>query len=161
MDIFDSAMQLEKDGEAYYREIAEKCNNEGLSKILNMLADDEVKHYNIFKSMKESEDYAFTDTEILSEAKNVFAYMKQSMEDFDPNISQVEMYEKAQELEKKSEDFYMEKSEEVKDEKQKDILFKIAREERKHYLLLENIIEFVRKPDVWIENAEFSHLDEY
>lgn len=34
-------------------------------------------------------------------------------------------------------------------------------EEKKHYFLLDNIIEFVSRPEQWLENAEFYHLEEY
>ncbi|MBU1076051.1 MAG: ferritin family protein [Spirochaetes bacterium] len=161
MDIFDLAMQMEKEGEAYYREIAGKCMNDGLSKILNMLADDEAKHYSVFKQMKEAQNTDLIETDVLANAKLVFAKMKQSMQDFDPQIGQVELYERALEFEKTSEDFYMDKAEEVTDEKQKELFIRIAEEEIKHYFLIENIIDFVRKPDTWIEDAEFNHLDEY
>ncbi|MFH1613968.1 MAG: ferritin family protein [Planctomycetota bacterium] len=44
VDIFDYALQMEKDGESFYREIAQKTSNKGLQAILTMLADEEVKH---------------------------------------------------------------------------------------------------------------------
>ena len=36
MDIFEFAMQMEKDGESYYREIAAKVDNKGVKKILGI-----------------------------------------------------------------------------------------------------------------------------
>ncbi len=50
MDIFDYAIQMEKDGEKYYREIAGKTNNKGLATIMNMLADEEVRHIQIIEN---------------------------------------------------------------------------------------------------------------
>jgi rubrerythrin len=35
-----------------------------------------------------------------------------------------------------------------------------VKEEKRHRWILENIIEFVTKPEVWAENAEFDHLEE-
>jgi rubrerythrin len=46
-------------------------------------------------------------------------------------------------------------------ETHKEIFLKLADEEKKHYFLLENIIDFVSRPQKWLENAEFYHLDEY
>ena len=43
----------------------------------------------------------------------------------------------------------------------KRIFQKLAEEEKKHYFLLENIIQFVSRPETWLENAEFYHLEEY
>jgi len=68
---------------------------------------------------------------------------------------------KAQDIEKRSWDFYLEKSSEVKLQYQKEFFLKPAEEEKKHYFLLDNIIEFVSRPETWLENAEFCHLEEY
>ena len=53
MNVFEFAMNMEKDGENYYRELAGKADHKGMVNILNMLAEDEVKHYNILREMKE------------------------------------------------------------------------------------------------------------
>ena len=52
MDIYEYAMQMEKDGEDLYREVASRTANKGLRTILAMLADAEVKHYKLFQNMK-------------------------------------------------------------------------------------------------------------
>jgi rubrerythrin len=162
MNIFDFAMTMEKDGESYYRELAKKCNDkEGLRKILNMLADDEVKHYQTLEKMKNMETADIEETQILKNVKNIFVQLKEERAEIKTDISQLDLYKKAQEIEKKSEDFYLQKVEELENEKHKQILLKIADEEKKHYYLLQNIIEFVSRPQKWIENAEFHHLEEY
>lgn len=160
MDIFEYAMQMEKDGEDYYRQLAQQTKNEGLKTILIMLADEEVKHQNVIEKMKK-EKTQLAQTTILNDARNVFAQLKESGEKFDFNVEQKEIYIKAQDIEKKSQDFYTEKANEIKDEYKKDIFLRLAEEEKKHCFLLENIIEFVSRPETWLENAEFHHLDEY
>lgn len=160
MDIFEYAMQMEKDGEDYYRQLAQQTENKGLKTILTILADEEVKHFNTVKKMK-TEKPQMVETTILSSAKNIFVQLKESDEKFGSDIEQKELYVKAQDIEKKSQDFYLEKANEVKGEYQKDIFLKLAEEEKKHYFLLENIIEFISRPETWLENAEFNHLDEY
>lgn len=160
MNIFEFAMQMEKDGEQYYRELASKTNDKGLISIFNMLADDEVKHYHIIQQMMNNQTTAMVDTEVLANAKNIFAEMKQTGQSMVSDTSQIDMYRHAQENEKKSEDFYRQKAAEV-DESNRDILLRMAEEEKRHYFLLDNIIEFVNRPDTWLENAEFNHLDEY
>lgn len=160
MDIFEYAMQMEKDGEDYYRQLARQTENKGLKTILTMLADEEVKHRNAIEKMKQ-EKPQLAKTTILDDARNVFVRMKKSGEKFDFYIGQKELYRKAQDIEKKSQDFYTEKANKVKQEYQKDIFLKLAEEEKKHYFLLENIIEFVSRPETWLENAEVFHLEEY
>ncbi len=160
MDIFEYAMQMEKDGEAYYRQLAQQTTNKGLKTILTMLADEEVKHYNAIDKTKTGESQ-ITETTILADAKNIFVQLKDSGEGFDVEISQIDLYKKAQDIEEKSRNFYLEKANEVGQDYQKELFLKLAEEEKKHYFLLDNIIEFVSGPEHWLENAEFYHLEEY
>jgi rubrerythrin len=160
MDIFEYAMQMEKDGEEFYRRLAQQATNKGLKTILTMLADDEVKHYNAIKAMQ-TEKPDMPETTILSGAKNVFVQIKDSGEGFDLDVKQIDLYKKAQGIEQKSRDFYLQKADETTDKAQKDIFLKLADEEKRHYFLLDNIIELVSRPERWLENAEFYHLEEY
>jgi len=157
MDMFDFAMRMEKEGEAYYRELAQKCGDKGLAKILTMLADEEIKHYDIFRRMKTG-NVVVPETPILANVKNIFQEMRDKGETFDFDAYQVDFYHKAQEIEKKSEDFYREKAAEVEDQDQKVNLRKIADEERQHFLILDGIIDFLRRPQMWLENAEWSNI---
>jgi len=161
MNIFDYAMKMEKDGENYYRELSKKVKNKGLKKIFNMLAEDEVKHYNTFKDMKEDVDSEMSDTKILNDSKNIFEKMKDEGDNFDFEDEHKNQYKKALEIEERSINFYNEKSKEVESEFQKNMFKKIAEEERKHYNLVYNIVEFVSRPDQWLDDAEWYHLEEY
>ncbi len=160
INIFEYAMQMEKDGEDYYRQLVQQTANKGMRTILTMLADEEVKHYNAVEKMK-TEKPQIAETKILTDAKSVFVQIKESGESFDFDIKQTELYRKAQDIEKKSRDFYAEKANEVTEEYQKEIFLKFADEEKSHYFLLENLIDFISRPETWLENAEFYHLEEY
>jgi rubrerythrin len=153
-------MQMEKDGEDYYRQLVQQTANKGMRTILTMLADEEVKHYNAIEKMK-TEKPQIAETKILTDAKNVFVQIKESGESFDFDIKQTELYRQARDLEKKSRDFYLEKANEVEEKYQEEVFLRLADEEKKHYFLLENIVEFVSRPETWLENAEFNHLEEY
>lgn len=160
MDTLEYAMQMEKDGQEYYRQLAEQTDNKGLKNILGMLADEEARHYEVIRQMP-TETAGAGESTILVEAKNVFEELKESGEQFDFEASQKEVYRKAQDMEKRSRDFYIEKAGEATDEGQRQTLLGLAEEEKKHYFLLENIIEFVSRPESWLEDAEFYHLEEY
>lgn len=162
MNMFDFAMAMERDGERYYRELAAQVQDEGLRLILETLADDEVKHYEIFREMKASAPVAMADTEVLARARNVFVQISEAKEQhFDLAAGQVEMYRKAQEIEQKSIDFYQSKVKELPEGPTRELLRRIVEEERKHYTLLGHIIDFVERPLQWLEDAEFNHLDDY
>jgi rubrerythrin len=160
MNIFDFAMEKEKFSEDYYRQLSVKSNNKGLKTIFNMLADEEARHYRIVSGMKKDIVPDLAETSVLSDAKNIFSRMRESAQSFNFNISQAELYKKALKIEQQSRDFYLEKAKEVA-RVHKEIFLELANEEKKHYFLLENIIEFVSRPQTWLENAEFYHLEEY
>jgi len=166
MDIFDFAMQMEKDGQAYYEKMAEQAENQVLKSILMNLAQDEVKHYNIFKKFKEGDlsgidDMESSTMETLRNAKNVFQKLSASKPDMTFPADIVGAWKEAQEIEKKSEDFYRMKAEEVDNEGVKKTVLRIADEEHKHWVLIENVLEFLDRPNHWLEDAEWNHLDEY
>jgi len=162
MNIYKYAMKMEKDSENYYSELANQTGDVGLRNILKMLADDEVKHYNIIEQMMKNDvNVELAETDILKNAKNIFIKIKGKNLVFDFDLPQVDFYRKAQKFEEKSYKFYMEMSDKVEIESQRTIFLKLAGEEKKHMYLLENLVEFVSRPETWIENAEFNHLDDY
>lgn len=160
MIIFEYAMQMEKDGEEFYRDIARNTENAGVRYILTMLADEEVHHFEILQQIEDSSP-ELTESKLLDHAENVFVQMKETGQSLDIDVSQTDLYREGQAIEQKSIDFYTEKANEVPEEYQKQIFLKLAQEEKKHYFLLENIIDFVSRPATWLENAEFCHLEEY
>ena len=161
MNIFKFAMKMEKDGENYYRELMGYTENKGIQSILKMLADQEANHYEILMKMSKETDTAYTFTDVLDDAKNVFETLKAEKMPVNFNIPQKEFYEKARDIEKKSFKFYLEKSREVENPKHQKVLAVLAEEEKRHMVLMENFVDFVSRPDTWIENAEFTKLEEY
>ncbi len=161
MNIFEFAMQKEKYSEDYYRRLAGETNNKGLRNIFGMLAGEEAKHYSVIKQMKNKIPEKVYNTDVIPNAKDIFMRMKKSKEKFDFDASQIDVYKTAQDIEKNSREFYLQKADEAEDRCQKGIFAKLAEEEKKHYFLLQNIIEFVSRPETWLENAEFYHLEEY
>ncbi len=160
MDIFKYAMQMELDGKHFYIDLAKKTNNKGIKSILNMMAESETKHYNVILSMQKNDKTQYsTDTEVLTKVKNIFMKMKEEKE-IDVDVSQVEIYKKALEVETNSEKFYLERADDEKDPHKKEIFLTLAKEEKSHCVILENIVNFVSQPVNWLENSEWYHVDE-
>ncbi len=164
MDIFAFAMKMEMDGKNFYLEHAAKAPSPELKKILKELAGDEQKHYEIFKSLQEGIPVEYEETrktKILSSVKNVFETIKAENRDhsFPPEAQKV--WEQAREIEKRSETFYREKANEITNDEQKHILTRIADEEHKHWVTIENVIKFLDRPRHWLEDAEWSNLEDY
>jgi|TARA_B100000315_G_C14529539_1_gene565478 rubrerythrin len=161
MNIFELAIKTEEEGEIYYRNLAKRTTNPEFKRVLHWLADDEARHRDFFKAMMEGKSPEILDSDLLKNVKVVFEKMAESKENFDFLPSEVDIYRKAQQLEKDTMDFYLKTARDTDDHKQKDLLIQMAKEEEKHYVLLDNITRFVQRPREWLENAEFTQLDDY
>ncbi|MEW6015505.1 MAG: ferritin family protein [Candidatus Zixiibacteriota bacterium] len=165
MDIFEFAMKMEQDGQAFYEKMAGQSANAALKNILQDLAHDEVKHYNIFKRFRDGDFSAASEmqssSKVFQRAKNVFESIaaKKDFKEFPTDV--VAAWKKAQEIEKKSEDFYREKAASAENEKARKTIMLIADEEHKHWALIENVLQFLERPKQWLEDAEWNNLDRY
>lgn len=165
MNIYQFAMQMEKDGENYYRLLAKESTVPGLARIFLMLADEEVKHYNVIERLSRKESNPpLVAARILENVKNVFVTMQVAKEDLRIDTTKAASeYRKACAIEEMSQKFYLEKAGLVEDGYERQIFLRLAKEEGNHLRIMENIVEFVSRPEPgnWLENAEWHHLNEY
>lgn len=165
MNIYEFAMQMEKDGENYYRLLAKESTVPGLSNIFTMLADEEAKHFKALELIsKKKQDPLLVNTNILDNVKNIFVGMKEAKEEPQIDASNATReYRKACTTEELSRAFYLEKAELAENAPIREIFLQLAKEETNHLRIMENIVEFVSKPEPgnWLENAEWHHLEEY
>jgi len=159
MNIFDQAMALEQEGESLYRQFAQEAPDRGMKHIFTWLADQEARHCQIFRDMKVSKAVSVTEGPELQDIKDIFDGWKDSEACINIKTTQADVYRRALGIEQKSISVYENYANQCADAKQKAIFLKIAGEEKRHEWIVENIIEFITKPEVWAENAEFSHLD--
>ncbi len=161
MDIFEFAMNKEKSSEDYYRQLAAKSPTIGLKNILTMLADEETRHYQSIQRMQAESAIKVTDTPVLANATAEFQKMRDSAERFNFHIDEVRLYRKACDIEKQSRQYYAQKAQEVEDPQQKSVFLELAEEENKHLRVVQAICDFVARPEIFIENAEMYHFDDY
>jgi len=160
MNVYEYAMKVEKDGELYYRDLASKTNDVGLKSILNMLAEEEVKHYVVFDKMNKKQIIPTQPiVDVFTSAKTIFEKMHEDNKAGTFSEDQVDFYKSALRSEENSYKFYIEKALMLEDEEQKAIFMRIAEEERQHMVLLENLVEYISFPERWLENAEFNHME--
>jgi hypothetical protein len=150
---------MELDGRYFYLDLAKKTENSGIKSVLTMMAESEVKHYNVILDMQKNDKTEYSkDAAVLKEIKNVFMKMKEEKE-IDVDVSQVEFYKKALEIETNSEKFYLERANEETDPHRKEIFLVLAEEEKVHCILLVNLVNLVSQTDNWIENSEWYDID--
>lgn len=158
MDNFEFSIQMEKDAEALYRKMADNAPVEGIKKVLLMLAEDEVRHRiaieNLQKKMAVEQEKGSA-----LEIKTVFDEMKKDKAITGISVDAVEDYEKAVEIEQRGIDFYKEKFEESDDPADKKLFEVLMRQESYHLQTTKNLLDMVRRPEWWVENAEFNPHD--
>lgn len=155
MNVYEYAMKVEKEGEAYYREMAAAATNSGLKRIFTMLADEEVKHYNVFKNMMKKEDMNLEELDLITDTKTIFQTLNEEKNNVTFDAEQIKFYKDAIAREESSHDFYAEKAAELDNEKQKKIFLHVAKEEIIHKQILEEIVAFLEEPADWVASAEF------
>jgi len=161
VNIIEHALKMEKDGEAYYRELASNAGNKDIEEIFIMLAEAEAKHYESFLQLKNEQDIITSEENLLPEIKTIFQRMSVEKPSINVQQGQIDAYKKARNIEKESRDFYLKKYEETSDPIEKELCMNVAEEEQQHYIILDNIINFMASPDTWLEDAEWSHMDTY
>lgn len=165
MNAFEYAMKMELDGKTYFEEQAAKMSDPTLKRIFDELASDEDHHYLIFKSLHDGEhpDYeAAFKTDILSTTKNIFQKLSESrikIANYPADVKAA--WVKARDIEDDAENFYREQAAKTTDQTQKRIWDRIAEEEHKHWVAMNHIVDFIDRPNRWLEDAEWSNLEPY
>lgn len=149
MNIFDFAIKMEDDGEAFYQKLSEQSHDPRLKKIFLRLSQDEQKHKDVFLGLKVADKgVMMPSTTILDDAKTIFDSFVLSGESFIPKTD-LGAYKLALDMETKSSKFYGEAAVNEKDTETKKLLLKIAEEEHKHYMILENLYDFAFAPHLY------------
>jgi len=162
MDVFEYAMKMELDGKAFYENGAASTDNPQLKKIFTMLAEEEHRHFNVFKKMKagetaDSADLAPKGQTVLT-AKNVFKEMIDAGKESLEGDTTKDLWRDAIEIERKSEKLYRDAADEEKDEKRKEMLNLIADEEKNHIYLIDNMIAFLTDPATFIASQNYKNF---
>jgi rubrerythrin len=159
MNLYDFAIQMSSDGEKFFHTLTKQVKKPGLRTILVMLANDQASHCRNFEKMKKAEGASLSDARSLTGAINPFAQRLKRFgrgERLDDNLPPAELYRRGQELDKECEDFYRKRASRVKDRRLKQAFLVVAEEQRKHFVTLEHLINFILEPQQELEDAEWS-----
>ncbi|MEW6412365.1 MAG: ferritin family protein [Candidatus Zixiibacteriota bacterium] len=163
MNMFEFAMQMELDGKAFYLKHAGEQKNADLRQVLTMLAEEEQKHYNIFKKLNEGAGPSALTTgqshsATLTKAKNIFVELSNNTKHPSFTDNEKSIWLEALKLEEKSEKFYREKAEEEPDPARKNLLNLIANEERNHIYMIDSVLTYMKFPDTFSDTAKFKNF---
>lgn len=159
MNVFDVAMKMEIDGKAYYEKLASQTDLPGLQTIFRQMAEDEQKHFEAFKAMKSGKKLPdHTDGTTLAEARNVFANLPRPEVAIKNVKDTLEAYQYAMDVEAESQRFYEKAASEETDPQIKEVLLKIAAEEKHHFDIMQNVYDFTNAPNQYLSGAEISNI---
>lgn len=163
MDILDFAMQMEKDGKAFYEKSAAESTDPELKKILLQLAEEERNHYEFFRRLKETPTDltagdVLTGSSTLAEVKNIFEDMAAKKEHNSFGEEVVEVWTKALRIEEKAVKFYSEEADKEDDEKRKKLILRIAKEEKTHVQMIDGVLMYVKHPEAFAASAQFKNF---
>jgi rubrerythrin len=161
MDIFKFALDFEREHKNFYQKQARESENEYLKNIFDYLAEEERKHEKIVKQLSKEKKSEHIESDILPRAKEAFAKISATIANENIPVEQVDVYKKALEMETENREYYQARVEETELPFVRRAFASLAKEEKKHETIMRNLVEFVNRPNTWLDDAEWNHLEDY
>jgi len=158
MKIHNYAMEREEAAKKYYENLSECARSTGIKKIFAALAEEEQKHFDLLKNTENREGMQ-KKTDLLENAEKLLVSSLKNNDEFLCNSETINAYQKAVEMEHESIKIYENAFAEANNPGEKATFRFLADQEIKHKSLIENIIEFVTKPNRTVEHAEFARFE--
>lgn len=160
MNTLEYAIKMEHEGEKYYRDQAEINKNNELNIVCNLLADEEKRHAQILESKKNKLAYKLIDSDLLSNAKNVFTNAKDLETTGKRDSSQLAFYRIASDMEKESIELYQQFLSDAIDADEKKLFEYLIKQEKNHYETFDEMSRLLTNAENWIESPEFGRREE-
>lgn len=158
MNILEFAINMENEGEKFYREQAKINKDNRLSNIFTALADDEMRHARILGEVLVTGYSEISDSD-LPEKSGIFK--KHFKDDIRQKPEQIDIYREALKKEQESIDLYrsfLDKSDNLNDT---ELYGYLVEQEQLHFSIIEDIIYHLEKAESWVESAEFGVREDY
>ncbi|KPK72582.1 MAG: hypothetical protein AMJ79_15610 [Phycisphaerae bacterium SM23_30] len=160
METLDFALQMEIEGIEFYQQAAQKVTDPAAKNMLLSLVQDEKRHQQVILDLKKQNPAQLRGTP-LKGVKNVFQQLADEERPFiDENDHLSRLLENALEIEAKSVDLYYQLASEADDLQQKQLWRALEDEEIQHEKLMRLTLEYINKPELVLENAEFLYYND-
>ena len=157
-DIIKTAVQLEKDGQAFYLEAAKNSSNAAIREVLVSLAKDEEYHIEwIEKELGVPQSAKELNRQTYARVKHIFD--RDAKVEAQASGTDIEPMRRAIQMERDSARAYADWAGELDDPTLKGILEKLVDVERFHEELLENTVLYLENPAEFFQQEEGSMLD--
>ena len=160
------AIQMEIDGKEYYTKAGVESKSKVGRDLFEWLAGEEDKHRQrfeqIYNELKASKDWPEIPVKREGDKsiKTLFSdALQQTGRTIQAEPSEIELIDKAIEMEDKTYKFYKSTSDSASYEAEKNYYEAIATEERGHYLMLTDYREYIIDPVGWFTKSEHHSMD--
>ena len=159
-DAIATAIQMEKDGYAFYTKASAQTSNPSGSKIFDSLAKDELLHLETFKNLFANEIDEVEYQQLVNSSKK-YASLTVFPNDLagekgDPDTNDLDALNSAMNSEKEAIEYYASILEKVDNENIANILKEIIHQEKKHYLILEEEFNYLGRTGYWYDVESLS-----
>jgi len=158
MELIGFAINMEVEGEDYYRKQAVLHAGDGLKVVFTMLADEESIHAALLRKAAQGQPYTL-EPSTRAQWQNVFTGKVDFQDDTKVLPEQVDVYRMAHEMEEKSIALYKQLAEQ--DAENRQLYAFLIAQEQEHEQILDELIKRVNRPNDWVESAEFGLREEY
>lgn len=160
------ALQMEIEGQKFYREAGQKSDNPLAKKLFQHLVDEENVHIQkikeIYQGIENRAEWPEKETTFKYEM-SLRSVFKEAIENMDKEIkvssSEIEALQTAMNMEDNSYSYYKSRAEEATSSAEKSFYQALTAEERGHYLTLLDSYEYLTDPQGWLTNTEHWGLD--
>lgn len=160
MSIFDYAMEIERTGQEFYRNLASRATTAGVRTIYSMMAQDQAEILERFRAMKEATHASMDAPSALERAGNIFVEHLDEREAL-RITNDLDAYKFVMGMERDLCRLYETAAAREPNSEVGDLLHKIAEEERRELDRLIKVYEFVNAPNEYLAWGEFSNTDEF
>jgi len=155
-DAIRTAIQMEKDGYAFYQKAAAQTSSDMGVTVFKSLAADELLHLEVFEKLFEEKVGKDEWHDLVNTSKKyadiqVFPKNLQKVEGADPDTNEIDALRIAMDAEQEAIDYYTNILNNLTDEKVKEIISEIIEQEKNHYRVLEGEFHHINSTGYWFE----------
>jgi rubrerythrin len=155
-DAILTAIQMEKDGYAFYIKAAAQTTSTMGRTIFESLAADEQRHLDVFQKMFEDKVGQPEWNDLINSSKKyanipIFPKDLKEMSGMDPDSTEIDALRIAMDSEKEAIDYYNEIKENIDNQELKNVINEIIEQEKNHYSLLEKEFNHINTTGFWFE----------
>ncbi len=160
MKAVETAVKMEEDAIRFYSEAAEKTAHPFGKKMFESFSLDEKRHLDMLKEILDGHGIDIRQVDPAEAVRSIFDTLKsEMMERVEATTDEINALKLAIEMERKGYEFYKETAAGTSDEGEKALFQRLAKEEEKHFDILQNTYAFLTDTGNWFMWEEQAIVD--